>query len=139
MPHIAALYPGLLYLGHQFRYGKKYIYSQTMIVTGVSNNPVQETIMALPFDARVVVPEQVLFQELEGESVLLNLDTETYFGLDDVGTRMWEALTGSDAIESAYNSLLTMYDVSPEELRQDLTELVEQLLDKGLLSLEHES
>ena len=95
--------------------------------------------MALPFDARVVVPEQVLFQELEGESVLLNLDTETYFGLDDVGTRMWEALTGSDAIESAYNSLLTMYDVSPEELRQDLTELVEQLLDKGLLSLEHES
>jgi len=94
--------------------------------------------MALSFDARVTVPEQVLFQELEGESVLLNLDTETYYGLDEVGTSMWEALTASDAIQSAFDTLLTLYEVRPETLRQDLTELVEQLLDKGLLSLEHD-
>jgi hypothetical protein len=74
-------------------------------------------------------------RELGGEAVLLNLDSETYFGLDDVGTRVWHTLTGAPSIQAAYESLLAEYDVAPQVLRQDLEALLDQLLQHGLLEL----
>lgn len=81
------------------------------------------------------VPDHVVVRELEGESVLLNLDTETYFGLDEVGTRMWQLLTTLPNAQAAYDALLAEYDVDPETLADDLMALVEQLLDHGLLAV----
>lgn len=94
--------------------------------------------MTISLKTRLIVPENVLYRQLEGESVLLNLDTESYFGLDDVGTRMWETLTRSDTIELAYDALLDEYDVDPEKLKSDLSDLVENLVNKGLLETESE-
>lgn len=89
----------------------------------------------LSFDQAVRVPDHTLMRELAGEAVLLNLDNETYFGLDEVGTRIWQTLTSAPSIQSGYESLLAEYDVAPEVLRQDLEVLVGQLLDHGLLEL----
>ncbi len=44
------------------------------------------------FASRVAAPRHVLVRALDRESVLLNLETERYFGLDEVGTRMWQLL-----------------------------------------------
>ena len=72
-------------------------------------------------------------RELEGESVLLNLDSEIYFGLDEVGTRMWALLTTAPSVQAAYDALRTEFDVAPETLRSDLETLIGHLLEKGLL------
>ena len=53
------------------------------------------------FADRASVPSQVLVRFLEGESVLLNLETERYFGLDCTGTRMWKAVTVAPDIKTA--------------------------------------
>jgi hypothetical protein len=82
---------------------------------------------------RVEVPSNVLFRELEGECVILNLDTESYFGLDDVGTRMWLALTRSESIAAALEELLQEFDVEPEQLQGDLDDLLLELVEQGLL------
>ena len=82
---------------------------------------------------RVEVPEGVLIRELQGESVLLNLESECYFGLDEVGTRMWSALASTDSIEAACESLLAEYDVERERLRSDLATFVETLAEEGLV------
>ncbi|HEY2460015.1 MAG TPA: PqqD family protein [Candidatus Acidoferrum sp.] len=87
------------------------------------------------FADRVVVPPHVLFRLLDKESVLLNLETERYFGLDETGTRMWELLTNSANIESAYRQLLAEFDVEPELLRANLTELLGRLMEGGLLQV----
>lgn len=84
---------------------------------------------------RITTPEGVLVRELEGESVLLNLASESYFGLDAVGTRMWAALTGSDSIEAAYEKLFAEYEVEPEQLRADLRDFVARLVDAGLIEV----
>lgn len=89
--------------------------------------------MAVSFKRRVTVPSNVMVRELEGESVILNVDTERYFGLDDVGTRMWQAVTGSGSIQTAYDELLDKYDVEPDVLRRDLMKLIEQLVEFGLV------
>lgn len=81
------------------------------------------------------MPSNVLFRELEGECVILNLDTESYFGLDDVGTRMWLALTRNESIRAALDALQEEFDVDPARLRGDLEELLVDLLDQGLLEM----
>ena len=92
----------------------------------------------ISFTSRVVVPDTVLFRELDGEAVILNLDTESYLGLDPVGTRMWKVLTGQPSIQAAYDILLAEYDVTPETLRGDLERLLGQMLEHGLISLKDE-
>jgi hypothetical protein len=87
------------------------------------------------FRDRVVVPENVLVRHLDGETVLLNLETEKYFGLDATGTRMWELLTHLPSVEAAYGKLTEEFEVEPELLRSHLCELLEQLVENGLLKM----
>jgi hypothetical protein len=74
-------------------------------------------------------------QDVEGESVLLNLDTQCYFALDQVGTRMWAVLTAAASIQEACEVLLAEYDVAPDVLREDMEELIGQLVENSLLEL----
>ena len=85
--------------------------------------------------SRITVAPDVLVQELDGESVMLNLKTERYFGLDDVGTRIFTAVTNSSSIEQAYESLLGEFDVDRVVLRRDIDELLEKLLGNGLVEV----
>ena len=62
------------------------------------------------FSRRVVVPESVLVRELSGEAVLLNLDSGMYFGLEEIGYRMWTVLTTSECIGVAYEQLSSEYE-----------------------------
>ena len=92
--------------------------------------------MTISFSDRVRVPDGVLISNLQEESVILNLDSERYYGLGDVGTRMLSVLSTSNSIEAAYELLLEEYDVDGEVLRRDLLSLVEQLVNQGLVSIE---
>jgi len=91
--------------------------------------------MAVSFTDRIRVPRDVLISRLQEESVLLNLDNERYYGLDDVGTRMLSVLTSSDSVQSAWLQLVDEYDVDREVLREDLVTLVERLLEQGLVEV----
>ena len=94
--------------------------------------------MTIPFTKRVSVPQNVMFRELEGESVILNIDSESYYGLDDVGTRMWEVLIQSESIQAAFETLIDEYDVQSDRLRDDLAELIEQLAEKALIEFNND-
>ena len=91
--------------------------------------------MPIVFTARAAMPADVLITNTGGESVLLNVKTERYFGLDDVGTSMWQALTTRPTLQAAYDDLLTAYDVAPDVLKRDLAKLVEKLVEQGLLEI----
>jgi Coenzyme PQQ synthesis protein D (PqqD) len=88
----------------------------------------------ISFADRVTVPANVLVRFLDQESVLLNLNTEKYFGLDSVGTRMWQLVTSSPTIDAAFFQLIEEYDVAPATLRSHLAELLDHLLDNGLIA-----
>jgi hypothetical protein len=89
----------------------------------------------ISFSDKISVPAHVLVRFLEKEAVLLNLETERYFGLDETGTRMWQLTTAAPNIDTAYRQLLDEYDVDPDTLRENLAELLEKLADSGLLNL----
>jgi hypothetical protein len=89
----------------------------------------------LTFSDRAAAPAHVLVRLLDQESVLLNLESEQYFGLDETGTRMWQVVTNSPNIDSAYQKLLAEYEVPPEMLRENLNELLGHLVEHGLLQV----
>jgi hypothetical protein len=91
--------------------------------------------LMVSFMDRVVVPSHVLVRFLDKESVLLNIETERYFGLDETGTRMWQLVTAAPKIEVAYQQLLEEYDVQPELLRENLADLLTRLVENGLLQV----
>jgi hypothetical protein len=82
---------------------------------------------------RLAVPAAVLFRELGGESVVLNLVSESYFGLDEIGTDMWFALVEHSSVDAAVEPLLDRYDVDRATLERDLLGLAETLIRHGLL------
>jgi hypothetical protein len=87
------------------------------------------------FQQRVSVAPETLVNEVGGESVLLNLKNECYYGLDDVGTNMWKALTLGGTIQEAYDTLLVEYDVDGETLQRDLFNLIEKLSEQELIEI----
>jgi hypothetical protein len=86
---------------------------------------------------RVLAPDHILVQEIEGQAALLNTKSERYFGIDDVGTRMWNILTTSESVEEAYDKLEAEYDVDPTQLRQDVTKFIALLVEHDLVHLEN--
>jgi len=93
-------------------------------------------IVAQPTTARALAAPDVLVKELRGEAVLLDLNTERYFGLDPIGTRAWSLLTTQPTIDEAYRAMLAEYDVDPEQLRRDLDGFVARLRGHGLLEVD---
>lgn len=89
--------------------------------------------MTISFSDRVEVPKHVLVRFLDNESVFLNLETEHYYGLDEIGTRIWQAVAAAPYIEAAYEQLLSQFDVEAQHFRQNFSELLERLVNDGLL------
>ena len=93
----------------------------------------------IDFAKRITVAGDVLVRELDGEAVLLNLDNESYYGLDDVGTVFWTVLSHSSSINEAYQRLLKEFDVEAEQLKSDLQAFLEDLLAQGLIRVHEDA
>jgi hypothetical protein len=92
--------------------------------------------MGVSLPKRITVAPDTLFQELSGESVLLNLQSEQYYSLDDIGTRMWQLLAEREDTVSVMGQLLDEYEVDETTLRKDLAELIAKLAEEGLITVE---
>src|SRR5882762_9088307 len=90
-------------------------------------------IMALAFDSTISVSADVMIRKVGDESVLLDLETERYLGLDDVSARFWDLLTCGGSIQSAYDTLLAEFEVDPRRLQNDLDDFVQELVQFGLV------
>lgn len=85
---------------------------------------------------RVRVSPDVVFRELEGELVLLHLRTGVYFGLDPVGTRVWQLLAGGRSLPEILEILVDEYDVGKRRAAADLQDLVGALSENGLVDVD---
>ena len=77
--------------------------------------------------------DDVVFRELDGEGVILNLASGIYFGLDQTGTRMWRLIEQHGQLTAVMAALSDEYEAASETLERDLISLVAELTEKGLL------
>jgi coenzyme PQQ synthesis protein D (PqqD) len=82
---------------------------------------------------RVLPAPDVLSRTLDGEAVLLDLASGRYFGLNEVGTRVWELLGAGKSVAEIREALLGEFDVPADVLERDVSELLDALRARGLV------
>ena len=86
-------------------------------------------------DQQVTFSETVFAQEVDGEMVLLDMESENYFGLDEVGTAIWQAMQEYGNLQEVFNALLEQYDVEAEVLEHDFADFISKLVESGLVEV----
>ena len=89
----------------------------------------------LALDSRLAISSEVVAQELEGETVLLSLDTAEYYGLNATGTRIWQWIVGGASLGAMAERLAAECRVDPRRAQSDVLALAESLLAEGLVTL----
>lgn len=79
------------------------------------------------------IPDEVVFEVLEGEAVVLNLETGIYFTLNPVGTRIWQLIEEHGDLAKVRESMISEYEVGEEALDRDIEALMRELVEKGLV------
>lgn len=87
----------------------------------------------LSLKSSLKVSDDVVFRELDGEGVILNLASGIYFGLDETGTRMWRLIEQHGQLGAVLAALSEEYEALPETIERDLVRLASELSEKGLL------
>lgn len=85
--------------------------------------------------ARARLPEHVVHRSFAAETVVLNLQTGKYHGLNPTAGRMLEVLESVETVGDAARQVADEYGQPPEEVEQDLCNLCEDLRERGLLDL----
>lgn len=83
--------------------------------------------------ANLKIPDQVVTRQVGDETVLLNLESGTYFGLDPVGSRFLELLQTEGTLTAVIARMLEEFDVTEAQLEADLLRLADEMLASGLL------
>lgn len=87
-------------------------------------------------ETRLRVPDDVVFREVAGESMILHLGSGIYFGLDDVGTRTWQLLVERGSVAAAAAAMVDEFDADRATIEADVAALASALLAKHLLDVD---
>ena len=89
----------------------------------------------MKLDDRIEVSPQVVARQVGNETVLLDLASGTYFGLDPVGARMWQLIEAGKTLSEVCDQMVEEYEVARDVLERDALALVADLVAKQLISV----
>lgn len=87
----------------------------------------------------IVAAKDQVSADLGEEAVMLNLKSGVYFGLDPVGTRIWNLLQSPTSVMEIRDALVKEYDVDPERCEKDILDLAQEMAEKGLVEVRNET
>jgi hypothetical protein len=90
--------------------------------------------MDMDLDTHLTVPPQVMSRLVGEETVLLDLASGMYFGLDGVGKRIWESISEGKSLAETVDVIVAEYEVDREQAQADVTGFAGDLLERGLLA-----
>lgn len=82
----------------------------------------------------VILSGDVLFRDLEGDAVLLDLASGRYFGLNPVGTRVWTLLASGATVDAAIAALAAEFDADAGQIARDVEALLTEMATRGLVT-----
>ena len=85
---------------------------------------------------KITFADTVFAQEVDGEMVLLDMNSENYFGLDEVGTAIWQAMQEKETLQEVLDVLLEQYEVESDVLEKDLANFVNKLVESELVEVD---
>ena len=85
-------------------------------------------------DTRLSIPPQVMSRLVGDETVLLDLESGIYFGLDGVGKRIWESIVDGHTLGETAAMVVSEYEVDEATAQADVIEFASGLVERGLLA-----
>lgn len=82
----------------------------------------------------VVIPKHVMARQVGQETVILDLRTGVYFGLDEVGAQIWQLMADGKTLQAICDELLARYDTTRGQAEADVLRLSDELHRSGLIS-----
>lgn len=79
-----------------------------------------------------------LYSEIDSEAVILDVNSGTYFGLNEVSNRIWQLLQTPTSSDSLVEQILEEYDAPPEEVEKDVRSLLNDMSNAGLVEVVNE-
>jgi hypothetical protein len=89
----------------------------------------------VPEHARVVATERHVACTVSGEVVILHLEEGVYYGLNEVGTRVWELVQQPRSVSEIVDAIVAEFEVERQRCSSDVGELVQALAERGLVSV----
>ena len=87
------------------------------------------------FTEKIIIPNTVFAQVVDDEMVIMDTQSENYFGLDTIGTQMWQILVENNSLENLKIKILEMYDVDEKVLTHDIEIFISKLLKNKLITI----
>ena len=85
-------------------------------------------------DTRLSIPPQVMSRSVGDETVLLDLESGIYFGLDGVGKRIWESIVHGHTLGETAAMVVSEYEVDEATAQADVIKFASDLVERGLLA-----
>ena len=85
------------------------------------------------YPEKLTISPQCLYQELDSESVILNMQSGLYYSLNEVGTYIWAMLVEERTLEEIITNIVTGFEVTVDQAERDLFKLIQELLASGLV------
>jgi hypothetical protein len=79
--------------------------------------------------------KEVFASEIDEEVVMMNVDTGRYYGMDTVGSRIWELVAEEIQVKDVIETLMEEYDVSEEQCKSDVLEFLNELYENKLIQV----
>ena len=94
--------------------------------------PVQE----ISADSVVKVSDDHISCDLAGEAAILNFASGLFYGLDEIGARVWKLISEPKSVVELRDSIVAEYDVDPDRCQRDLIALLTEMASKGLVKID---
>lgn len=89
----------------------------------------------IPKRARIAINPQHLVAELDGDVVIMSIDTGTYYGLDAVGACVWKLLEQPRTFAEVIDGVVERFEVGAEVVEKDLTAFLNEMQAEGIVSV----
>ena len=87
----------------------------------------------MDLDTRLTIPPHVLSRLVGEETVLLDLESGVYFGLDGVGKFIWDSVSEGMSLAETVDAIVAEYEVDDAQARADAVAFASALIEKGLV------
>jgi len=89
----------------------------------------------ITMDSRVVGDTGIVFNEMDGETIMMSIENGEYYGLNSIGSRIWKLLESPRTASEICDSLLPDYDVTRDQCAQDVLLFLNKMAEKGVVRI----
>lgn len=90
-------------------------------------------------DSVVIVSDSLIVADIEDEAVLLDKEKGVYYGLNEIGTSIFDRLDEPRTAGEIIEKMKTEYDVDSQRLADDVVSFLNKMYDRGLVRVKTEA